>query len=107
MAGLRWIEGGKRIAGIQRPVAKEPISRAMQIVGSAAGDGIDDAAQRPAILGRVTIGKDLEFLHGILRDLGGNTGPSSILVIERLSSIVSVRHEIVAAGNTAETQQAA
>jgi hypothetical protein len=56
--------------------------------------------------GRKPIGKHLEFLHGVLRDLGGDASAPGVLVVETLGGVVPVRQKGVASGDAAKADQA-
>src|SRR5207247_5937293 len=86
---------GVAVGCVQRAVAEEPVGGAVGIVASAAGDGVDDAAHGAAELSREAIGENLKFLHGILRDLGGDAGAAGVLVIDAVGSVVTVGKEAV------------
>ena len=66
MTAFRGIDRCIAVASIQRPVPKEPVGRAVNVVGSTASKRVDDATARPAELGCIPIRQDLKFLDRIL-----------------------------------------
>src|SRR4029077_8914332 len=96
---------GVAVGGVQRAVAEEPVGSAVRIVASTARDGVDHAAHGAAEFGGEAIGENLEFLDGILRDLGGDAGAAGVLVIEAVGSVVTVGEEGVSHGDAAEAHQ--
>ncbi len=77
----------------------------MIFVGSAARDGVDDATHGAAEFSRIAVADHLEFLHGIFRDLRGDTGTAGVLAIETVGGVVAVGEEGVSGGNAVETDQ--
>ena len=71
--------------------------------GVAAGlaDGIDDAARGTAEFGGAA-GDDLEFLDGVLGDVGGDAGAAGVFVVVLLGAVVTIDEEGVTAGDAAE-----
>src|ERR1700731_873707 len=93
VARFGGIDQSERVTRIQRAVAEEPVGRAGERVGSAAGNCINNSAGRPPILGGICAGENLEFLHCILRDLSGNARTAGVFAVERLRRVVAVGHE--------------
>ena len=77
----------------------------MVFVGSAAGDGVDDAAHGAAEFGGIAVAENLKLLNGVLGNLGGDSGASGILAIEAIGGVVAVGHEGVASRDAVETDQ--
>ena len=69
VAALIGTEGSIAIAGVEVLIAKEPEGGTVDAVAAGLGDGVDDAAGGTAEFGGAT-GDDLEFLNGVLGDVG-------------------------------------
>src|ERR1700730_16637608 len=69
LVSAEWRYWGSRIVekipGVQRTIAKKLISGTMELIGPGFGDGIHDAASRPAVLRTLVRGDNREFLNGI------------------------------------------
>src|SRR5437660_10794949 len=68
----RILHGAERIYGLKIPVPEVAEDIAMKCVRTGAGDDVDYAAGGTAIFGSVSVGDDLKFLHGFLRNRRAN-----------------------------------
>src|SRR5215831_16217885 len=81
------------VGGIQRIVAAEVVSAAMESVRTTAGDQVDDCAHGLAVFGTITIAKNLEFLNGVNRWIyQDRTIRTDVVVVD------AIHHEYVASG---------
>ena len=62
--------GAEGIDRLKIAVAEISVNVAVKIVGAGTGDDVDHAAGGATVFRRITIGDDLEFLHGFLRNRG-------------------------------------
>src|SRR5579863_9990627 len=102
MARLRRILASVGVGRVERAIAEEPISRAVELIRAALRDGIDDPANRSPEFGAIAGGLNLEFEHGVLADTGGNRRAAPDIDTPLLGDIVSVLQEGVAPGNSAK-----
>ena len=63
----------ERVGRLYVAVSQESVRAPVELVAARLGNDVDDAARGLAIFRSVTVGKDLELLHGILRDRRTNT----------------------------------
>ena len=103
MAPFRSLDPvGVAVGGFQRAVAEEPVAGAVNVILSALGNRVDDAAHGAAELGREAVGQHLEFLHRVLRELRADTGAAGVLVVVLIGGVDAVDQEAVPAGHAAE-----
>ncbi len=69
----RLIYVAEGVGGLDVAVAQVSVGAAMKLVGPGLGNNVDHAAGRLSIFRGVPVGKNLELLHGILRDGRANT----------------------------------
>ncbi len=102
MPVLGRVKGGVAVAGVERPVAEEPVGRAVQVVGAALGDRVDHAPGRAAKLGAVAGSLHLKLLHRVLADVRTDAGAPGVLVVELERGVVAVLEERVGGGHPAK-----
>ena len=73
---------GAKGEGVHRLVAEVAVGRAVEAVAARLGDGVDDAADGPAVLRRAAEADDLELLDRILAVLLLDLGEAFVLVVE-------------------------
>src|SRR5207244_2208745 len=96
---------GVAVGGIQRAVAEEPVAGTVGVILTALGNGVNDTAQCAAELGREAMGKHLELLDGVLRNLGGDAGAAGILIVEAVGRVIAIGEEGVAARDSADASE--
>src|SRR5262245_30538844 len=105
MTGVRRHKARVTVPSIQAFVTKEPIARAVNIIGSALRDRIHHAAHGLSKFGGEVIRDHLKLLHSFLRDRAGNSRTSGILVEVGVGRVISISQESVVPGNATETEQ--
>src|SRR5688572_7404504 len=97
---------GQRVARAPLVVALKIKGVAVQIVGSAFGDGVGHAAGGAAVFRRIIRGVDLKLADRRLTDRIAQTGAAAFFAEERLVVVAAVNGVVVEqAGNAAETDQ--
>ena len=94
-----------RVSCAQGAVGKKPIRGPMQIVGSATGNSVHNAARSSTIFRRTACRNNLEFLNSVLRNIVC-TGATSIFTVPLIGGIVAIGKEGVAPWIAAECEQA-
>src|SRR5262249_29756266 len=105
MTRVRRHKARVTVPSIQAFVTKEPIARAVNIIGSALRDRIYNATHGLSKFGGVVIRDHLKLLHRFLRDRAANSRTSGILVVVSVGRVISISQESVMPGNTAEAEQ--
>src|SRR6266478_3146069 len=77
--------------GIQRAVAQEFVSGAMNLIGARASDSVYDSSRRLAVLGRVVAGQDRKLLNSVYAEVSAKyAAGTAIGIIVNADAINSV-----------------
>ncbi len=87
--------GVEVVSGVERAVAEEAVCRAVDPVGSAARDGVDDAAGGLAVLGGEVAGEDGELGDGVYAEVdaddGAGTAVGVVVDADAVEAVVVLR----------------
>ena len=83
--------GIEEISRIQRAIPQEFIGIPVELIRARAGDGVNDSARGPSILGRIVAGNDRELLNRVYTQrCAQHTSRSSVRIVIEADPVESI-----------------